>query len=289
MRRALLALGGGLLVAAVACKREPPLRFSSLELLSSELVSSTELGLSGEAVEAKLVAALAAKGLTRVERDDGNAVRLKGALGLHASESAEDDTTELEGVLAARQVGQGVVLEVRAVVPSNSGGDLEERRGKLQAATDQLVGSLAGQLAAGLRARGLDADALARELTDKDPLRQRAAAGALAERKDPRALPALLAALHTDDVDQLRQVLGLLITLGDAAAVPDIIEAARGKDSVFQREVVFALSALGGDEAEAYLDVMAQGSDQALMRESAERALEELRRKHHPKPKEAAP
>ncbi|MBX7101125.1 MAG: HEAT repeat domain-containing protein [Myxococcaceae bacterium] len=289
MRRALLALGGGLLLTVVACKREPPLRFSSLELLSSELVSSTELGLSGEAVEAKLAAALKAKGLTRVEKDDAAAVRLKGALGLHASEATEDSTTELEGVLAAKAGGQGVVLEVRAVVAADASGDLEDRRGKLQSATDQLLGSLAGQLAAGLRARGLDADALAKELTDKDPLRQRAAAGALAERKDPRALPALLAALRTDDVDQLRQVLGQLITLGDAAAVPDIIEAARGKDAVFQREVVFALSALGGDEAEAYLDVMAQGSDQALMRESAQRALEELRRKHHPRPKEPAP
>jgi hypothetical protein len=118
---------------------------------------------------------------------------------------------------------------------------------------------------------------LVAQLESKDMQQQEWAAAVLAERKNPAARPVLEPLLANDDLMKARWAMRFLLRLGDARSASAFIEASRHKDDTFQREIVFALGELGGEEAEAYLFTVAEGHDLPLMRQSAERALGELR------------
>lgn len=147
-------------------------------------------------------------------------------------------------------------------------------REALGLALDQLVASAELQL----RALQKPTEQLRAELGAGDGRVRAFALEALVARRDPAALEPLVAQLDSEDLDELRRVLGQLVELSDPRAAAELIEVARGKDAAFLRELLFALSAIGGEEAEAYLFTVARGHDDPALRDAAERALAEVRR-----------
>lgn len=191
--------------------------------------------------------------------------------GAEAGEAVAVGRLELES-------DQGVEQEVVVTAVEKVGGPgLDEwREASSGAAQSALTGAVKGARAVVAALGKSDAELLA-QLGDPDPQAAEWAAAVLAERKHPGALEPLVALLGTDDLMKSRWAMRFLIRLGDARAASAMIEASRHKDDTFQREIVFALGELGGEEAEAYLFTVAQGHDLPLMRQSAERALSELR------------
>jgi hypothetical protein len=166
---------------------------------------------------------------------------------------------------------------VSTAVEKVLGPGLEEWRAATDAAAGAAMQKSVDGAKAVVAAIGKSDDELKKQLESKDAQAKEWAAAVLAERKNPAGLEVLTEMLGSDDLMRARWAMRFLIRLGDARAASPLIEASRHKDDTFQREIVFALGELGGDESEAYLFTVAEGHDLPLMRQSAERALAELR------------
>lgn len=201
------------------------------------------------------------------------------ALRIEVERAGAASTPELRaaGVLELSQHGevvQDMLLQATAKAPEPGPDGV---RGAARDAAAACMAQAVKSAAVVLDSRGRsDADLVA-QLASKDAVEAEWAAALLAERKNPAALQPLIRLLETSDLVGARWAMRWLIALRDPRAGPALIEASRAKDDTFQREVVFALGELGGDDAEAYLYTVAQGHDLPLMRQSATRALEELR------------
>lgn len=168
--------------------------------------------------------------------------------------------------------------EVLAMAKEAVGGPgLDEWREAARGAASSAMKQAADGAKALVAAVGKKDSELVVQLKSDDALAREWAAAVLAERKNPAALETMTQLLDTDDLMRARWTMRYLIRLGDPRAAAPLIEASRHRDDTFQREIVFALGELGGEESEAYLFTVAEGHDLPLMRQSAERALAELR------------
>jgi HEAT repeat protein len=96
-------------------------------------------------------------------------------------------------------------------------------------------------------------EALVAELGTATPDRQPLLFLALADRGDPKALPAILAAAKSGP-NALRIVaMGVLERMGDASCVPVLLDAAGGDDAELARTAKTALARLGGEQLSADL------------------------------------
>jgi hypothetical protein len=146
--------------------------------------------------------------------------------------------------------------------------------GALAAAIEESATALSWQLEA---RRKSDAE-LQRDLTAKDARVRDYAIRALAERRNPAAVPLLLSRLEDARPEVVRRAMGALVAIGDLRAVRPLIDLTRKRPPQFVAEVLYALGSLGGPEAEAYLYTLQNGASEEEVRRAATEALGELRR-----------
>jgi hypothetical protein len=171
-------------------------------------------------------------------------------------------------------------IDSRQLVKAPGGGsDVEQMQNAIRDALADALTRAVQEAAALIAFSPLGDEKLVEKLGSPQRAEADAAVRLLVRRHHKAALPALLARLASDDLNELRGVIGQLVELGAPESVNPLIEAARHKGPGFEREVVFAVGSIGGDDAEAYLDLMASGHDDELIRSSAEQALQELRLK----------
>ncbi len=279
-----LALGLGALL--VACTKPQAIVVDRLEVdafMGGEVVSMSE----GQLRET-LVGALAA---AKVRVADGQKPtpagvkpwRVQLAAGL-SEPDLEAQTSVVQVLLEFSHAGEREGFEVRdhQLVRAPEANDVEAMEGALREALEGALHRAARESAAVITLEGLSSAELAGKLRAGDAPTKAAAVRLLARRRDEAALPVLVERLASDDVAQLREVMGLLVELRSPRAVNPLVEAARQRGPTFEREVVFAVSAIGGDDAEAYLDLIATGHDDPVLRASAEQALAELRQRKPP-------
>jgi hypothetical protein len=174
---------------------------------------------------------------------------------------------------------ESLSIDSRQLVKAPPGNDVEQMQNTIRDALDDALARAVQEAAAVIALEPLSDDKLVEKLKSPQRPELDAAVRLLVRRHHKAALPPLLARLSSDDLQELRGVIGMLVELRAPESVNPLIEAARHKGPVFEREVVFAVGSIGGDDAEAYLDFVVSGHDDELIRASAEQALKELRAK----------
>jgi len=139
--------------------------------------------------------------------------------------------------------------------------------------TDKAIAA-AGMRAATELAGGTITDALAAELAQAPAGRRGLLIEVLAQRGDPRVLPAVLKAAQSDDA-QLRLIaLRALKRVGDASCVPALLDAAAKGDKAVAQAAVEAIAALQGESVDQQIAARlaeAKGSSRATLLEIAGR------------------
>ncbi len=279
-RRMAATLALGLLALAACSKASRP---HVDRVVVDEFDGQAILGLTVEQLEARLRRALDAGRFVVMKPEDtapdGATVwRVSLALNLVEPDPEEGPVGRVVAVLSLRQRGADESFEVQAHESKRA---VSNRVEDIQEATGVALESVLARLVSESKAlldllKASDAQLVDKLASGETPVKN-AAVTLLARRQNPAALKPLLDRLSTEDLTEIRRVMGLLIELKDPKAVPALIDVSRARDNMVQREVVFALGAIGGDEAEAYLWSVAQGHDDPVVRASAEQALEELK------------
>lgn len=117
------------------------------------------------------------------------------------------------------------------------------------------------------------------DLESSDPRLRDLAVRVLADRKNPVAVPALLARLQDPDPDVADRAVGALAQIGDPRAVGPIIELSRRREGPFVAQMVRIVGDIGGAEAEAYLETMLAGHPDPAVAGAAREALRDARRR----------
>ncbi len=118
---------------------------------------------------------------------------------------------------------------------------------------------------------------LIQDLSSKDPRVRECAVGALADRRNAAAVPALVERLRDPDREVALRSVGALGAIGDARAVAPLIDMTQGKDAQFVLAVLEVVASIGGKDAEAYLFTLASGHPDDEVRAAAQAAQERLR------------
>jgi hypothetical protein len=282
----------------VACHRAPEgaLLVSGLQISESNLAAAPELGSSAEQARSGLKLALESTRKFNVVEGSkdklGARVRLEveSARQVLLPSIARETDREAEVLVSlellipdARGDLDRLVAEGSSRRPTPvdaSGGPAPEGRsqafeGALQGAMFEAATALSWQVEARKKS---DAD-LEKDLTAGDARVRDYAVRALAERRNPAAVPLLLARLDDDSPEVVRRAMGALVAIGDPRAVRPLIDLTRKRPPQFVAEVLYALGSLGGVEAEAFLYTLESGAPDEEVRRAAHEALGDLRRR----------
>jgi hypothetical protein len=118
-----------------------------------------------------------------------------------------------------------------------------------------------------------------RDLDSADPKVRELAVQVLAERRNPAALPGLVARLQDPDPELVERAVGALARLRDPRAVGPLIELTRRREGPFVAQLVRIIGDVGGPDAEAYLETLRVGHPDPDVQAAATRALADLRRR----------
>ncbi len=99
----------------------------------------------------------------------------------------------------------------------------------------------------------------------------------LADRKNPAAVPALIARLRDPDPELVERAVGALDELRDPRAVEPLIELSHRREGPFVAQLARIIGDIGGPEAEAYLLTLASGHPEPIVRKAAGQALTQAR------------
>lgn len=288
---------------ACACQRVPPgaTVVDSLQASEANLAGSPDLAVSPEAARGVLRSALESTGRF-VVREAAAASGSKGARVRLQVESARRlfPIAAQQGAPGDRELAEVVVL-LELLLPVK-GGDYErlvaEGLGRKPAGNEAFAGSdsqgrsaaFEGALGGAMReaATSLVWQMEARKKRDPDLLTDLASSDArvrdyairaLADRRNPAAVPYLIARLDDDSILMVRRAMGALVAIGDRRAVRPLIELTRKRPPQLVAEIIYALGSLGGPEVEAFLFTLESGAPDEEVRRAATEAFEELRKK----------
>ncbi len=290
------ALCAALLLAA-ACSRVPAgaTVVGRLAVSEGNLASAPELGSNAEQTSLALRRALESTGRFVVREEQGaktarvrleveSARRVVGPQQQGLDREVAEVAVSLELMLPdargdlERLVAEGAgrkATEAEATAGAEPTARLAAFDGALALALKEAATSLSWQLEA---RRKTDA-ALQRDLAAADARVRDYAVRALADRRNPAAVPLLLARLDDESPDVVRRAMGALVAIGDQRAVKPLVDLTRKRPPQFVAEVLYALGSLGGPEAEAYLFTMESGAPEDEVKRAASEALSELRRR----------
>jgi len=298
-RAAALAVAAAGSFGAFACHRSAgdAQLVSLLQVSDANLASAPELGASAEQVRTDLRNALEAthKFNVRPESKDRSAARVRleveGARRVLLPSTPTASDHELAEVMVSLELlipdGHGdldrLLAEGGARKPTQSdatgGPDPEARLQAFESALNGALFEAATALSWQVEARKKSDADLQHDLSATDARVRDYAVRALAERRNPAAVPLLLARLDDESPEVVRRAMGALVAIGDTRAVRPLIELTRKRPPQFVAEVLYAIGSLGGTEAEAFLYTLESGSPEEEVRRAAHEALGDLRRR----------
>ena len=211
----------------------------------------------------------------------------KGAPRCRGSVTLEDARLGMKGTGAQAEVlirlevapGEGAdpigdtVRGAETVGPGESAGSAFRRA--IRSSSARAASGLALALA---EARKPDAEVI-RDLESADPRVRDLAVGILADRKNPAAVPGLVARLQDPDPEIAGRAVGALAQIGDPRGVGPIVELSRRQEGPFVAQMARAVGDIGGPEAEAYLETVASGHSDPLVVQAARDALRDIRKR----------
>jgi len=243
---------------------------------------------------------------SRVTFDEAALGRVAGeALRAHGGLGAVDGTGapyRLRLSVAMEETPDGAKASLRAVLGArlepigsepggltfddSAAGEKAVESGPRAAEWDAFLAKLSGDLmkTLGARVRLLlgDSDSLLAALESPEPELREEAVRLAAERREKRAVPALVKLLGAEDLVMRDRAIGALAMIGDRRAVRPLTEVARFRDVSDLPKVLDALAAIGGEEARVYIDFVATGHEDSDMRALAKAALQRLDRRKLP-------
>ncbi len=207
-----------------------------------------------------------------------------------------------DGPPESEQLRMEVAIELQLRSVESSEGPLREtarasepvRRGESElAALRRGLGGATRRAAAGLalgiaEAAKPDREVIA-DLDSGDSRVRDYAVRVLADRKNPAAVPALIARLHDPDPELVERAVGALDQMRDPRAVEPLIELSHRREGPFVAQLARIIGDIGGPEADAYLLTLASGHPEPLVRRAAEQALSESRERRAASKKVAEP
>ncbi len=291
-------------VGAAACDRIPAgaTVVGKLEVSEGNLNSAPELGMNAEQARAALQKALESTGrfAVREKKDEDRVARVRLEVE-QARRVVAPPPAMTQGPAALDREQAEVVVSLELSAPSGksdwdrlvaeggarrptgaeagAGPDPEARRAAFEAALEGATREASTALAWQLESRRKSDAELLKDLNASDARLRDYAVRALAERRNPAAVPALLERLHDESPTVVRRAMGALVAIGDQRAVKPLIDLTRKRAPSFAAEVVYAIGSLGGSEAEAFLFTLESGAADEEVRRAAHEAYADLRRK----------
>ena len=272
-----------LALCAQGCSKLPsgtPVEF--LAVSEANLAGNPELGVSPEQAR-KLV--LAGVESTRRFASGSHGARMRVEVE-HARRIAGLQSGELAEVmvsleLVAESDGDRLLAEGVSRKSVGEGGalDAESRAAAFEAALKGASQEAALALAYQLEARKKADAELIRDLGSPDARLRDYAVRVLADRRNPAAVPSLIARLNDESPVVVQRAIGALVTIGDRRAVRPLIDLTRRKPPQIVSQVLYGLGSLGGKEAEAFLYTLESGAPDEEVRRAAADAFADLRRK----------
>ncbi|HEU4385421.1 MAG TPA: HEAT repeat domain-containing protein [Anaeromyxobacteraceae bacterium] len=248
-----------------------------------------EMGLDGESLRHAALAALGESGGFLVpERQPPDAgPRCRASVALLDARLAtrrapdgppESAVTRLEVALEMQVEpvgGEGFAESARWGEPIRAG---EPPAAALRRAVSGAAGKAAAALAMAMaETRKPDVEVI-RDLDSGDPRQRDYAVRVLADRRNPAAVPRLVARLKDPDPAVVERAVGALGQIRDPRAVVPLIELTYRREPPFVAQVARIIGDIGGAEAEAFLATLASGHADAGVRRAAREALDDLRR-----------
>lgn len=179
-------------------------------------------------------------------------------------------TLELSGAGGLSPVRESGVAEV-SLRPGEMGMGGAFVRAMREAAADA-AGAVSQRFAEGKKTD----DELVRELQSPSPRVREQAVRALADRRNPAAVPGLIERLSSEDPRAADRAIGALAEIGDDRAVPPLIELGHRRGGRDLAQIARIVGDLGGPDARAWLDTLAIGHEDGEVRAAAGEALAEL-------------
>lgn len=282
---------------AFGCKRPPPGDVAVGELVVSDanLAGNPELGETADNVRRELKESLEATGRFALKPGADSKLRLEVESArrlivpvkvITPGGAADREMAEVQVALELfTNTAQGDVdrtlAEGQARRPTGSEGGIDPavRLAAFDAALDAALHEAVVALTWQLEARKKTDAALIADLSALDARVRDYAVRALADRRNPAAVPALLARLQDDNPVVVRRTVGALVAIGDIRAVRPLIELTKKRPPALVAEILYALGSLGGAEAESFLYTLESGSPDEEVRRAASEAFVDLRRK----------
>jgi len=287
--------------ALAGCHKKPPapLAIEKLTVGEESLAAAPSLGLGAEQMRKQVSLAVEHQGAL-VLRPDQKPPENVPAFRLRAEvESARLEDTPYEDAGVGQEARVGVVLEVSRHTPDGTeklsgegisrvsappAADVEGQAAAFKRAFTASLEQAAARLTRAAVASRASVERLHQDLGSPDAGVREAAADVLVDRKDPKAIPVVVAELESPDENVMMKAVGELVELRAKQAVPKLIDLAQtrdprlGSDPHFQMQIIYALGSIGGEEAEAYLYTIASGHPDEMVRNAARQASSELRR-----------
>lgn len=119
---------------------------------------------------------------------------------------------------------------------------------------------------------------LVKDLSAPEARVRERAIGALADRGQREAVPAVIERLRDPDPEVVERAVGALAQLRDPRAAPALIELARRRDPDYVANLARILGDIGGPDAQAWLLTMAAGHPDERVRVAAREALDDAAR-----------
>jgi hypothetical protein len=290
-------------VACCACQRVPPgaTIVDSLQASEGNLAGNPDLGVSPETARGALRVALESTGHFAV-REVGPESTSKAARVRLQVESArrlfpvavqlggpgDHELAEVAVLLELLLPIKGgdferLVAEGFARKPAGAedgpGIDAQSRGAAFESALGGAMREAATSLVWQMEARKKQDADLLRDLASPDARLRDYAIRALADRRNPAAVPYLIARLDDDSILMVRRAMGALVAIGDRRAVRPLIELTRRRPPQLVAEIIYALASLGGPEVEAFLYTLESGAPDEEVRRAATEAFDDLRKK----------
>ena len=148
-----------------------------------------------------------------------------------------------------------------------------------QAHAERAIGDCVGGVGARVKLAAGDTQAIVTAIDGADDDLRDEAVRLAAERREARAVPALVKRLKSDDHAVRDRAIGALAAIGDRRAVRPLTEVAKFNDLGDLPKVLDALATIGGPEARSYLEFVGSGHDSSEIRDLAKEALVHLDRR----------
>jgi hypothetical protein len=275
------------LALSASCTRLPSgaTAVEAVQVSEANLAAHPELGLAADRAQLAVQGALESSGKFAL-RPRGARIRVEVEHARRLPGPADRDQAEVmvSLELQADADGDRLLAEGLGRQLGDAEGELRVTafEGALRGAVKDASLALAYQLDARKKS---DAELIA-DLAANDPRVRDHAVRVLADRRNPAAVPNLVARLNDESPVVVLRAIGALVAIGDRRAVRPLIELTRKRPPQIVAQILYALGSLGGAEAESFLYTLESGAAEEEVRRAAAEAFADLHRKQSDAPQQ---